>query len=127
MKSSLSRIICRFLVASMLLMSFGVARAGLIGADQAAAGPHGDRAIVMSTLDRSDVSNGLRAHGVDPQAAKDRVAAMTDDEVSALRGQIDAVPAGGSYCRGGGRPHKRRVHPRGGITPVDHLVPGGGR
>jgi len=43
----------------------------------------------------------LRAHGVDPQAAKDRVAAMTDDEVSALRGQIDAVPAGGAYGGGG--------------------------
>jgi hypothetical protein len=48
----------------------------------------------MSTLDRADVANGLRAHGVDPQAAKDRVAALTDDEVSALKGRIDAVPAG---------------------------------
>ena len=102
MKSPLIRLMCRFLIASMLLMSFGAARAGMIGADQAAAGGHGDRAIVMSMLDRADVANGLRAQGVDPQAAKDRVAAMTDDEASALKGRIDAVPAGGAYGGGGG-------------------------
>ena len=94
MNSPLIRLICRFLIASMLLMSLGAARAGMIGADQAAGGGHSDRAIVMSTLDRSDVANGLRAHGVDPQDAKNRVAAMTDDEVSALKGRIDTVPAG---------------------------------
>src|SRR5258705_11584595 len=99
MKSSLIRTICRFLIASMLLMSFGVSQAGMIGADQVAAG-NLDRAIVMSTLDRSDVSYALRANGVDPQAAKDRVAAMTDEEVSALRGQIDALPAGGKSHNG---------------------------
>jgi len=99
MKSPLIRTICRFLIASMLLMSFGVSRAGMIGADQAATG-NLDRAVMMSTLDRSDVSNALRANGVDPQAAKDRVAAMTDEEVSALRGQIDALPAGGKSHTG---------------------------
>src|SRR5258706_597761 len=80
MKSPLIRTICRFLIASMLLMSFGVSQAGMIGADQVAAG-NLDRAIVMSTLDRSDVSYALRANGVDPRAAKDRVAAMPDDLV----------------------------------------------
>jgi hypothetical protein len=100
MKSPLIRIICRFLVASMLLMSFGVSRAGMIGADQVAAGANLDRVVVMSTLERSDVSNALRANGVDPQAARDRVAAMTDEEVSALRGQIDALPAGGKSHNG---------------------------
>jgi hypothetical protein len=92
--NSLVRLICRFLIASMLFMSLGAARAGMIGADQAAGGGHGDRAIVMSMLDRADVANGLRAHGVDPLQAKDRVNAMTDDEVSSLKGQIDSMPAG---------------------------------
>jgi selenophosphate synthase len=100
MKFSLIRIICRFLIASMMLMSFGVARAGMIGADQVAAGANLDRVVVMSALDRSDVSNALLANGVDPQAAKDRVAAMTDQEVSTLRGQIDALPAGGKTSNG---------------------------
>lgn len=102
MKSQWIKMICRFLVASMLLMSFGAARAGMIGADQAAAGGYGDRAIVMGMLDRDDVSGALRARGVDPQDARDRVAAMSDTEVSALKGRIDAVPAGGSYGGGGG-------------------------
>ncbi len=102
MKLSWFKSICRFLIASMLLMSLATARAGMIGADQVAAGGHGDRAIVMSTLDRADISNGLRTRGVDPQAAKDCVAAMTDEEVSALKDRIDAVPAGGAYGGGGG-------------------------
>ena len=93
MKLSLIKFICRFLIASMLLMSFGAARAGMIGADQAATG-NTDRAAVMGMIDRSDVATGLRDQGVDPQAAKDRVAAMTDEEASALRGQIEALPAG---------------------------------
>ena len=102
MKSGWIKLLCRFLVASMLMMSFGAANAGMIGADQVAAGGLGDRAIVMSTLDRADISNGLRSQGVDPQAAKDRVAAMTDEEVSTLKGRLDALPAGGAYGGGGG-------------------------
>jgi len=74
----------------------------MIGAGQVAAGGLGDRAIVMNTLDRADISNGLRSQGVDPQAARDRVAAMTDEEVSTLKGRLDALPAGGSYGGGGG-------------------------
>jgi hypothetical protein len=37
----------------------------------------------------------LQALGLDAQVAIDRVAAMTDDEVSTLAGKISAVPAGG--------------------------------
>jgi hypothetical protein len=37
----------------------------------------------------------LRALGLDPQVAQDRVAAMTDTEVSSLAGKMNALPAGG--------------------------------
>jgi hypothetical protein len=88
---------CRFLIASLMMMSFATARAAIIGADQAAlAGHQSDRAAVMSVLERDDVANGLKAYGVDPNAAKARVAAMTDSEVAALRGQLGALPAGGT-------------------------------
>ncbi len=95
MKSSLFRTICRLLIASLLFMSFASARAAMIGADQASLAGQADRAAVVSLLDRTDVANGLKAYGVDPQMAKARVAAMTDREVSTLRGNLDALPAGG--------------------------------
>ena len=108
MKSPLIRIICRFLIASMLLMSFGVSRAGMIGADQAATG-NLDRAVVMSTLDRSDVSNALRANGVDPQAAKDRVAAYKYPRFVWL---VDELPKGPT-----GKILKREIEIPAEVTP----------
>jgi hypothetical protein len=55
-----------------------------------------ERSRVLNILDREDVLAGLKAHGVTPTDVKARVAAMTDDEVAQLAGQIDSLPAGGS-------------------------------
>ena len=86
---------CRALVVALLALSFHSAQAGLIGADQAAAGSaSADRALVLNTLERSEVAGQLQAAGVDPQAARDRVASMTDQEVQALARDIQAAPAG---------------------------------
>lgn len=86
---------CRALVAALLALSFHSAQAGLIGADQAAASTAGaDRALVLETLARSDVASQLQAAGVDPQAARERVASMTEQEVQALARDIQAAPAG---------------------------------
>ena len=50
----------------------------------------------MSTLsDEVPVSARLQSLGVDPANAGDRVAAMTDDEIRTLAGNLHAVPAGG--------------------------------
>ena len=95
MNSTLKKTTCRVLVASLLTLSFHTAQAGLIGADQAAAGQAStDRTLVLSALDRSEVASRLLAAGVDPQAARDRVAAMTDTEVQAMMSDIQAAPAG---------------------------------
>jgi len=95
MKSAVFRMICRLLVASLMLMSLTTARAGMIGVDQlASAGA--DRAAVTSLLTRSDVASQLQARGIDQSVAQQRIAAMTDQEVQALKGQIDALPAGAS-------------------------------
>ena len=97
MKSAAFRMICRFLVASLMLMSLTTARAGMIGVDQlAASGAGADRAAVTTLLTRSEVANQLQARGIDPQLAQQRIASMTDPEVQALKGQIDALPAGAS-------------------------------
>ena len=96
MNSSLFRTICRFLNAALLLSSFASARAGMIGADQLSASGFASRTAVMDVLARPDVASQLQAQGVDPAAARDRVAAMSDSEVQALQAQLDSLPAGAS-------------------------------
>jgi hypothetical protein len=93
----LVRTICRLLIVSLLALPFSPAMAGMIRADQALAGSSeaaAKRASVLEVLARADVATQLQAQGVDPMAARARVASMTDEEVSALAGQIDTLPAG---------------------------------
>ena len=54
------------------------------------------RAAVLATLNRSDVSEALVAKGVDMDAARARVNALSDAEVITLADQIDHAPAGAS-------------------------------
>jgi|SRR5687767_9283729 len=96
MKSAVVRMICRFLIASLTVLSFGTASAGMIGVDQLASTSQTDRAAVMTLVARSEVASQLQARGIDPQLAQQRIAAMSDQEVQSLKGQIDAVPAGAS-------------------------------
>jgi len=87
---------CRVLVVSLLAFSFQTANAGLIGADQAAAGTTSpERAMVLGALDRAEVAAQLQAAGVDPRAARERVQNMTDQEVQAMAQDMQAAPAGG--------------------------------
>jgi hypothetical protein len=67
--------------------------ARLIGAEQAARTLPG-RALLERTLDRADVAAALEARGVSVQAARARVAALTDDEAVQVAAQIDSAPAG---------------------------------
>ncbi|HXF79690.1 MAG TPA: PA2779 family protein [Usitatibacter sp.] len=102
MKPFVVRSLSRLLIACLMLMSFGTASAGMIGVDQlsASVGATTDRAALMTILARGDVQSQLQAQGVDPSAARERVAAMTDSEVSSVMGQIDALPAGASSNNG---------------------------
>ena len=88
--------ICRFLIVSLMLLPFQTVQAGLIGTGQvaAAATAQADRDAVLSLIGRSEVGSQLQALGVDPKTAKERVAAMTDQEVRTLAGNLDSVPAG---------------------------------
>lgn len=96
MKSATIRMVCHFLMVSMLLLPFQTIHAGMIGANEAsaAASAQADRASVLSVINRSDVAGQLQTLGLDPQTAKDRVAAMTDEEVRSLAGNLDSLPAG---------------------------------
>jgi len=59
-----------------------------------------ERSRVLSVLERDDVRAQLEAHGVTAAQVKARVAAMTDDELAQLAGQIDSLPAGGADVLG---------------------------
>jgi hypothetical protein len=66
-----------------------------VAAAQAPAERSEGHARLNATLDRADVAAALQARGVDPLAARERVASLTDDEAAALATEIDRAPAGG--------------------------------
>ena len=55
-----------------------------------------DRAKVQSFLDRANVQQRLQAMGVSGVLAKDRTAALSEEEIHALAQRIDSLPAGGA-------------------------------
>ncbi|KQT08738.1 PA2779 family protein [Ramlibacter sp. Leaf400] len=92
---NLKKMTCRGLVVSMLALSFQTAGAGMIGAEQATPGTaQTDRSMVLEVLARAETSSQLEALGVDPRQARDRVAAMNDQEVTQLASDIRQAPAG---------------------------------
>ncbi|RYY82940.1 MAG: hypothetical protein EOO24_39640 [Comamonadaceae bacterium] len=92
---NLKKMTCQALVASMLTLSFQAANAGLIQPEQAAAGTvQADRTQVLEVLARADVAAQVAAQGVDPLQARERIQAMSDQEVSQLAQDIRTAPAG---------------------------------
>jgi hypothetical protein len=80
---------------------------GMVGfTPTASAGVVGTRTVIMemerveilhrvqAVLDREAVQAQLVALGVDPAAAIERVAALTDDELRSLDGRLASLPAG---------------------------------
>jgi hypothetical protein len=96
MSSTMKKMTCRALVVSLLALSFQTANAGMIGADQAAAAGAAqvDRGMVLSVLSRAETAAQLQAQGIDPTMARERVAAMTDQEVQTLAQNMQTAPAG---------------------------------
>lgn len=95
MKSAWAKTICRLLIMLMVWTPYQIAQAGMIGTDQVATtSSQADRSAVLSFVSRADVAGQLQAMGLDAATAKDRVAAMSDAEVSYLAGRINSLPAG---------------------------------
>ena len=90
------------IVAALIAVSVGMA--GLV--QTASASVVGTRTVMMqaeradtvarvqAAFEREAVQAQLMAHGVDPQAAIERVAALTDEELRQLDGQLAELPAG---------------------------------
>ena len=99
----LKRLIASVLIVSTTLMGLPLsANAAIVGTDEAisTASAAADRDKVGSFLQREDVRSALQARGVDPQAAADRVKALSDQEVAQLAEQIDQAPAAGADVLG---------------------------
>ena len=97
MKSVWAKMLCRLLMVLMVWSPLQMAQAGMIGTDQvAAAASQADRSTVLQFLGRAEVATQLQSLGVDAATVKDRVAAMTDQEVQQIAGRIQAMPAGAS-------------------------------
>ncbi len=97
----LKRLTASLLIASTALMGLP-AHAGMVGTDEVLSSSQatGGREKVQDFLQRDDVRVALQARGVDPQAASDRVKALSDAEVAQLAEQIDRAPAAGTDVLG---------------------------
>jgi hypothetical protein len=80
-----------------LSLPLPAAHTGMIGTEAVvnATQVQQDRERLRSTLNRDDVKAQLLARGVDPSQVQARVDSLTDQEVLALNGKIDQLPAGG--------------------------------
>jgi len=93
-RRSLASLVAISLSFSGMAQAAPSAAPALIGTEQAAAAQPG-RALLERTLTRADVIAGLQARGVSVDAARARVAALTDAEAAHVAAQIDQAPAGG--------------------------------
>ena len=95
----MTRLFKRLLSSLLIVCLAGLGlpvQAGMLPTDAGNA----ERSRVLSVLERDDVRAQLEAHGVTAAQVKARVAAMTDDELAQLAGQIDSLPAGGADVLG---------------------------
>ncbi|HTP96924.1 MAG TPA: PA2779 family protein [Burkholderiales bacterium] len=97
MQSAALRNIARLLLVTFTLFSLQAARAEMIGTERllAPVSAQAARDTLAGLAERADVATQLQALGLDATLARERVAALTDDEVHALYGKVEALPAGG--------------------------------
>jgi hypothetical protein len=88
-----NRAIARLLVVCTFALGLPLpASADIVTTDQIYASSERER--VRSFLEREDVRSQMQSFGVDADAAKARVDALSDQEVKELAGRIDELPAG---------------------------------
>ncbi|WP_024872152.1 PA2779 family protein [Tolumonas lignilytica] len=93
-------VIARLLVVSLLALSLPAKASMMSAQDTIAIHQSTERVHVMQFLAREDVAKQIAAQGVDIALVKQRVAAMSDDEVNQLSHKIDQLPAAGSDVLG---------------------------
>ncbi|WP_420473977.1 PA2779 family protein [Noviherbaspirillum sp. ST9] len=98
MIQKLKQLFVSFVIVSFTFVGFTQSvQAAMVSTEQAAAAhtSQQNRERLAAALDRPDVAAQLEKMGVDKTEAQARVAAMNDEEVAAMAGRIDSLPAGG--------------------------------
>src|SRR5216117_1305039 len=91
----MNNMLCRLLIALMAWTPFQMAHAGMIGTEQLVSSTSSaDRTTVLNVLSRTDVASQLQSLGINPAQARDRVQAMSDQEITALANRLESLPAG---------------------------------
>ena len=97
----MNNMLCRLLIALMAWTPFQMAHAGMIGTEQLVSSTSSaDRTTVLNVLSRTDVASQLQSLGINPAQARDRVQAMSDQEITALANRLESLPAGASSSGG---------------------------
>ena len=91
----LYRLIAQILIVTMVWMPFSL-QAAMVGTDQvvSSAQDQVNRDKVVNFLSRDVVVKQFESMGLSASTAKDRVGAMTTDEVNKIAGKIDTLPTG---------------------------------
>ena len=98
MLKNFKQIISSCLIVCITFAGFPMAaQAGMVTTDEVSSvgAAASNRDKVSAFLAREDVRQAVQSQGVSPQAASERVKAMSDVEVAQLAGRIDQAPAGG--------------------------------
>lgn len=89
-----NRAVARLLILCTIGLGIPLpASAGIVTTDQIHASAERDR--VKDFMAREDVRAQMQSFGADSDAVRERVDALTDQEISELAGRIDQMPAGG--------------------------------
>ena len=99
MNKSLINFCSRILMFSMFSLSLWTptVQAAMVSNEQVISSQNSqlEREHLRQVFDRKDVQAQLQARGVDADAARARVDALTDDEVATINGKLDSLQAGG--------------------------------
>jgi len=82
------------LITSAFVFLASPARAEIVPTEQIL--PQSDRDQVRTFMSREGVEDRMKALGLPPELAKQRVDALTDEEIRVIAGKLDTLPAGGA-------------------------------
>lgn len=87
------------LLSASLVLAPVLAHAGIVTTEQMTARQQTDaeRARIQSFVERAGAAGQLQLLGIGAADAQSRVEALSDEEVHALTGRIDSLPAGGNF------------------------------
>jgi len=101
LRSTLKRALVMTLIAQLVWVGFlPAAQAGLVATQSALALEQREGRLerINAALLRDDVRTEMLRLGVAPSQVQDRLAALTDQELQRIEGELDSLPAGGNVA-----------------------------